>query len=1085
MPQTQPPSPAQFARPGAYCAALAGLLLAMNELSMLSAGFLDPQGRAWTFHDLVSPWVWDQRAGWNAALTADRLSQWQVMFAIYLTLYLLFVGTLSIALFSSLGKVVRWFVVPLAVASLAEIVGVAFLSLVRCARGGCVESVWVDAVAWTTIAKWGLLGLLVLALVVAFCVHLWRNLRRVGLVLRATFIQRFSLLAFLPVALLSVVPGTPLTDMFDQLPDIQRQWLDGWLGVWHAAAAGAVHLGLLLPGIFVLGRIRSDWATRRVAGDGRWPWLTQEGVRRRQDLRLWLIGPGVLALLAAFSAIRDPGSVVWGRLVAFCSVALVVCGVSALLRKACDPAPQLPGRVPDSYADDVMAVGDILAVAAVSLAGLGSVRALTAPAASHFAEGEVLDGVLPGLLAVLGGVLAIVAWPVASRVLAKIDERALQPDSNPLSRLSSVLTPGVNVVGREATPEQRRDVDGAPRTVARTVLLASAVAGFVLVCLAPRWFAESFGALAVTIGALAALIVMLGVVVAYAQERERPELFQLPWATLALLGAVVVCLIPQELGGWVGALRFVVGGVSLAILVVGLVLTYRRRGQQQEPRTVRLGPRWTPVVPLFLLAVLLANLVGSPGDVHPVTHVSGAVTRPTMTEAFASWLGESEACSATVTVGDRELEVRPMVMVAAEGGGLRASYWTAAALDQIAAAGGGCGTHSTLFSGGASGGAFGLTLARFTEDPLVSVKAITGSEALGAASMALAGGDLLASAAGIRLESGTPLRATDRAWLDRAGLMEAVWEEQVGLPDETDFLASDPVGDVTGQLVLTSTVVRNACRALVSQVDLGGEATDCPGGSGPRSFDLLGAYDCLGDLPAFTAGLLASRFPYVTPSGSVEACGGREFLQLVDGGYSDNSALGTIRNLSPLWGPLVQAQNESVLAGGAGPLVLPVVAYLENGTGSSYGVSPEDVDSVPVEGLDDQDPTVLDWATTPESLVPPLTWARARGHKVTATPSLAASVGLTRLALCDSAVPGCGILKSALSALSPRVFVVHQSPQPTVSAPLGWVLSRASQDDLDHDLAEQLAQPCSELPYDPGCKAGYANLNQLVALLGR
>ncbi len=1082
MAQTEPPTPAQFSKPGAYGAGLVALLLAMNELSMLSAGFLDLEGRASTFHDLVSPGVWDQRAGWNAALTSEDLSQWLGMFAAYLGLYVAVVATFSIAVWNATGRVVRRFVLPLAVVSFVEIVGAAFLALSRCSQGGCVESGWVDAVAWITLAKWLLLGVLVLALLVALFAHLVRNVRRLAQVVRAIFIQRFSLLAFLPVALLSVVPGTPLTDMFDQLPDVQRQWLDGGAGLWEAFSAGAMHLGVLLPAIFLLGRLRADWATRRVAGEGRWPWLTQDDVRRQQNLHLWLVGPVVLGGLAAFSELRDPGSVVGWRLAAFCSVPLVVWAGSWLLRRFCQPGRRRPGDVPAGYAQDVMAVGDVLAVAAVSLAGLGTVRALTAPAATALSEGEVAAAALPGLLALVGGGLAVITWPVAARVLARIDEKSAQPDADPLSWLSSVATPGVNVV--TATEQDRYAVDGHPRTAARTVLLTAAVIGFVVVSLAPRWAAGLFGALAVTIAGLAVLIVMVGVIVAYAQEREKPELFQLPLATLAVVGVIVVCLVPAELGGWVAGVRIGAAVFAVVVLIVGLVRTYLRRADQAI-RRAGLGPRWTPVVPLFLLAVLLANLVGSPSDVHPVTQVSASVSRPSLAEAFTSWLGDSDACTSTLTVGDRELEVRPMLLVAAEGGGLRASYWTAAALEEIAAAGAGCGTHSTLFSGGASGGAFGLALARFTMRPLTSVRAISGSEALGAASMALVGGDLLASATGIRLESSTPLRATDRAWLDRAGLMETVWEDQVDLPDETDFLSSEPVGDVTGQLVLTSTVVRSACRALVSQVDLGAAATQCPGGVGPRSFDLLGAYDCLEDLPALTAGLLASRFPYVTPSGAVEACGEGEFLQLVDGGYADNSGLGTISNLAPQWMPLVQAHNETVLEGADDPLVLPVVVYLENGTGSDFGVSQEDVDEAPAPDPDDQDPAVLDWSVTPESLVPPATWFRARDHKVGATTSLRRALGLTRVAMCDATAPQCAEVRLALAALTARVFVVHQSPQPTVSAPLGWVLSQASQDDLDNDLAEQLAKPCAELPSDPGCRAGYANLNELVALLGR
>ncbi len=495
--------------------------------------------------------MWSQRAGWNAELTRDGLSQWQGMFAIYLGLYLIFMGTFTIAVWSATGRIVRLFVVPLAIVCLVEIVGAALLALVRCARGGCVESQWVDAVAWTTRVKWVLLGLLLVALLVAFLRHLVPHLRRLAGIVRATYLQRFSLLAFLPLALLAVVPGTPITDMFDQLPDVQRQWLDGGAGLWQALAAGAMHLGVLLPAIFLLGRLRADWATRRVAGGGLWPWLTQDGVRRQQNLHLWLLGLLVLGALAVFSALRDPGSVVVGRLAAFCSVPLVVWAGSWLLRRFCAPGPRRPGEVPDGYARDVMAVGDILAVASVSLAGLGTVRALTAPAASAVSQGDLLTAAVPGLLAVLGGGLAIITWPVASWLLARLHDRPAKAGRQPavLARLGGDT--GVNVV--RAEDQGRYAVDGTPRSAVRTVLLAASVVGFVAVCLSPRWAAGLFGALAVTVFALGVLVVMVGVIVAYAQEREKPELFQLPLATLALMGVIVACLVPADLGGGVAS----------------------------------------------------------------------------------------------------------------------------------------------------------------------------------------------------------------------------------------------------------------------------------------------------------------------------------------------------------------------------------------------------------------------------------------------------------------------------------------------------------------------------------------------------
>lgn len=1084
---TVPPCPAAFAKPGAYVAGLAALLLALNELSMLSAGFLDSAGAAWTFNDLVGPQVWSNRGGWDAVFTPDQLEAWRRMFWVYLALDAAFILTYWRALTSAITGGLRWLVVGLVVVDVVETVCDAILMLRRCAGGGCLKGRFVDAVAVVSLVKWALVAILVGALFIAVI----RYLPRVWQVCRAMFIQRFSLLAFLPIAVLSVVPGTPVTDMFDQLPDVERQWLDGPTGIWHATAAGLVHGLVLLPAIFLLGRIRADWATRRAAGNGLWPWFSQSSAggvatARAQHLGLWLVGPSVLVVLAAYSELRDSGSVVWSRLVAFCAVPVFVLLASWLLRLR-PPRLRRPGAVPPAYPTDVMAVGDIVTVASVSLAGLGLVRALTALAASDFAQGAGGEAVLPAVLTVAGAVLAVAAWPMGAWLLDEIASRG-EADGGVLSWFGKLATPGVNRDGS-------LDVDGEPRTLVRTALLAVAVAGFIAISLYPRELAGAVGALALTIAALAFLVVIVGVAVTYVQERQPPALFRLRWATALLACLIVVCLVPGGLAGWVGEFRVVIAVAAVVAGAVSVVISYAPEPTPLRPAELPVagvGPRATPVVPLFLLAALLANLVGSARDVHPVAQAGQTPIRPTMAQAFDAWLGQQRVCTSKVTMNGRELEVRPMLMIAAEGGGLRASYWTTAALDEIAAAGAGCGRTSTLFSGGASGGAFGLTLARFIDQPLDSVRSIAGSKALGAASASLFGGDVLASATGIRLESGTPHRDTARAWLDRAGLMETVWEDQVDLPDGTAYLPADPAdatsggGTVTGQLILTSTVVRTACRALLSQVDLGPSKTDCPGGSGPRSFDLFGAYGaCLGNLPALTGGLLASRFPYVTPSGSVGQCGDREFVQLIDGGYSDNTGLGTITNLAPEWLPLVRAHNEKVLTGADGPIVVPVVVYLENGTGSDFGVSVEAGQDDPPDDPADQEPAELDWQLTPEILVPPVSALRARGHRIGAVTSLVKARGLMSAALCRTTVVGCASLRGQVRDWAPqRVFVVHQSQQPTVSAPLGWVLSEASQADMQVDLHEQLNKSCDELRVDPGCKAGFANLHGLVALLG-
>ena len=122
--------------------------------------------------------------------------------------------------------------------------------------------------------------------------------------------------------------------------------------------------------------------------------------------------------------------------------------------------------------------------------------------------------------------------------------------------------------------------------------------------------------------------------------------------------------------------------------------------------------RRTPLVSLLVLTIVLAGLFSGGGGIHDVNPGPAAAStgdvRPTMQRAFDDWYANAAKCE--VTVGT--YKVRPMIMVAAEGGGIRASYWTVRGLQAISDET--CGEYSTFFSAGASGGSVGLTVARFS-----------------------------------------------------------------------------------------------------------------------------------------------------------------------------------------------------------------------------------------------------------------------------------------------------------------------------------------------------------------------------------
>jgi hypothetical protein len=281
------------------------------------------------------------------------------------------------------------------------------------------------------------------------------------------------------------------------------------------------------------------------------------------------------------------------------------------------------------------------------------------------------------------------------------------------------------------------------------------------------------------------------------------------------------------------------------------------------------------------------------------------------------------------------------------------------------------------------------------------------------------------------------------------------------------------VSGVGGALVLNSTDARLGCRVLVSQLDLHfgtdtsgldplARAQNCRARSNhpPASLDLFGTYGaCSPQLRWSTAAMLSARFPTVTPAGRVPRSGDCEKttpdLQLVDGGYAEGSGVGTLADLAPRLSALVRDKNAA--AGSTGPFVVPLVAYLEDEVRSDVRVRPP------------KDP--------PEVLVP----LRATGAKKTLGSTVAQ---LQRVATAfaspcpKGADPACGDLARLVrSSIPDGVLLIAPPTEPSVTAPLGWTLSRDSRDQLDRALRYQA---CLGPPRDDT----YAGLGPLLDLLG-
>jgi hypothetical protein len=1144
-------------------AALAVLALAMHEISNLAAGFVTAVGDHTTPGMLASPWAARESVHWNDPLDGELIDGlepqvvWSQMVVVYQLLDLVFILIYTLGLLALVRAVqhnrrdqlaargkgydplweikwrtlsisgLGWLVIALTVSDLLENGLHAGLAIKRCPEG-CVPASWTDLAVVVTQAKWVLVAMLVVAGLLA-AIRAGRPFWvRFRLLLRATWEQRFGLFAFLPVAALSVLPlGRVVSDLFDQLPDVQRRWLDSGSDLRDFFAA-VVTFWVVWVGILFLCRIRADWAVRREHRGEWWPNYNSPPApdassARRLSPWFWFAGPGIL-LAAAVVVTLTNGQIFWARLVAFVLLPLVIGAASLALAKYhpnLEP-PTQRRKPPEGFGREVMAVGDVIAAAAASLVGLAAVRAFTGPAALSW--WGILDLGVPRVVGqwvmLLAGVtFAVVAWPLTRGLLVTIAQGvesapavktniAPPPDSSRETEstrssrpLQSRLSDGVRgtVRGtvewrlqRQDDPEELRvllpgfdppttDERGVQREAFLLGVLAFLTAAFIALCAFPRFFAGALGALASATLTVATMTIMLGFLVAYAQEHQPPELLQLR--------------LP------------------------------RRNKHRTPPRDWR--ARTTPIIALFAISASAAAWAGGNTDVHGVQSNSATVpSRPTMESAFSEWVNAPDACTVPYKEDDR-FTVRPMLLFAAEGGGIRAAYWTAAALDRIAYPGDDrgkaptCGRRAAFFSTGASGGAVGLTVARFSDKPRVAAERMSAPDALAAASIGLLSGDLMTSTSGLRFGARAEHRTPDRQPLDRAGLMEVTWEDSDRLNDlATGFVPEDPQdatgddGTVTGHLVLITSVPVDGCRALLSQMRLAGP-TSSEGGwpecgatpAGNDSFDLLSTYSvpegeqpgaagneqCLGNVPALTAGLLASRFPYVTPSGVVGPCGDMKALQLIDGGYTDNSGLGTIVDLAPQWTKLVRDHNDKVLSDERGELVVPMVVFLENGSGSDYTIvdtSAEDVTVAEVQaekaverakgGVGVAWPRGLD---VPEVLIPPLGFYTAGNHRAKALAALELAEFEVKKSLCTGSASPCATLKRSNHA---RIgsYVVHQSPQPSMAAPLGWVLSEASIAEMDEDLCISEDNSSNILQRQSGPREKHGTLHDVLKALG-
>jgi hypothetical protein len=546
----------------------------------------------------------------------------------------------------------------------------------------------------------------------------------------------------------------------------------------------------------------------------------------------------------------------------------------------------------------------------------------------------------------------------------------------------------------------------------------------------PWWLFLTIGIVGAAIGGI---YIQRGLVRLLAKRRGMLKIARhlVVWATL--LAAILFAVRPDWAAhaGTTGTIAVAFG--SLALLIGGASWLTGTKPPWRVTQHLRLGAR-TPWMTLLVIVWVVASTMNTTGGYHDARLAEGSSgythQHRDLKNAFDTWVSaqrEVDGCF-------KRKDSIPMVLVAAPGGGIRAAYWTGIALDELFSEQRDlCAPLRVFAMSGVSGGSVGAAVwtASGSSRARTALREMARDEGLASAVAALFFRDLPASFTGAL-----------NPWADRAEVTERVWVGQTsvfGEPDEDTMWAEIGVGrDWQPVLTLNASSVTDGCRVLVTNT--GGlpstDSSDCfdtrdaarpVSGSIDPLANLRGwcaGEDCLGaraELPAITAAYLSARYPVVAPSGALHYGVHEQFTTYaVDGGYYENS-LFTLLQIWKDLEPMVERHNACRRC----PEIEPWIVLIDN---------------------------------------------HYRSDATTKRPDRPPEIGaiITALGNKGQAFSQPALEQMAIEALTPdgrrkapgesTFLVIAPEQRPSVSAPLGWVLSEASQCDLHVQLDARLRE---------------------------
>jgi hypothetical protein len=534
------------------------------------------------------------------------------------------------------------------------------------------------------------------------------------------------------------------------------------------------------------------------------------------------------------------------------------------------------------------------------------------------------------------------------------------------------------------------------------------------------------------------------------------------WLPVLGLSSIVLFVVlggsPQGTGDalapWAAVFAF---ALALALGLTTLLLL----GDSFYPGNViaACGIKRLPVIGIAVVCFLATAAIDDQSVYHSTRLIPSASANPQNRMALI------DALDAWVTKQPNKPEI-PLVFVASSGGGIRAAYWTTLVLgcliredqqyerpprlaDDAQCRDAAMPRQSIFLASGISGGSLGLAVTQALDNRNDWWKPLR-RDFLGPTIAAMAFRDIPNALLRINIHD-----------QDRAAALERSWEIAVRQSDGdlgAGFMASarpDGKNPAFPLLMLNGTSVTDGCRLSVSALNLA-SPRDTAGSNAadtttrdclaldpllPKSADVIlqtlaGTKDGFDntcrkdggaspqDLRLSTAALLSARFPYVSPTGTLNSCqnpNDRTFD--LDGGLIDSSGA------SPLalsWPEIVNWLDKH----SGGRCFAPKLILIENGYLSQTKSQPP---------------------ARPGELSAPLDATGAVRNAQSPAARQAAA-----LAFQKSFPPGgCGGDDNRPGAdgwIAPNVVDFFPVARPGIEAPLGWTLSKYSQESLEQQL---------------------------------